>query len=230
MLQDVRYAIRAFARTPGFTAAARALARARRRRQHRHLQRRERAAAAAAAVPGRRPAGHPLEPLARPGHRRGLVLDRAVLRHQDRPSRVRAGRDRDRRQRQPDRRRRARAHRHDPRLVEPAADARRARRRSGGCSPPRRTLPAPPATAVLGHGTWMRRYGGDPRVVGALDHAERPALSDRRRAARVVLAAARGDADARRRRGRRDRCCRCRSPPNAAESARTARTTTSSAS
>ena len=38
---------------------------------------------APAALRGRGAPGHPLEPLARPGHRRGLVLDRAVLRRQD---------------------------------------------------------------------------------------------------------------------------------------------------
>ena len=57
LIQDLRYAIRAFARNPGFTAAAVLSLAHRRRRQHRDLQRRQRAAAAAAAVPGRRPAG-----------------------------------------------------------------------------------------------------------------------------------------------------------------------------
>ena len=59
-------------------------------------------------------------------------------------------RDRDRRQLQPDRRRRARARRHDPRVVEPAADARRARRCSAGCSAPTTIGRAAPARRVLG--------------------------------------------------------------------------------
>ena len=76
--------------------------------------------------------------------------------------------------------------------------------------------PARAGTAVLSHGTWMRRYGGDPRVVGRSLIAQRPAVPDRRRAAGRLHAAARGDAHARRRRGRPRCCCRCRSAPTRA--------------
>ena len=103
---------------------------------------------------------------------------------------------------QPDRRRRAGADRHDPRLVEPAADARRARRCSAGCSrrttigraaPARRcsrTARGCGATAATGRSSAASlTLNGQPyEVVGVLPAG--------------VLAAARGDADARRRRAR----------------------------
>ena len=79
--RDLRYAIRALLANPGFTAVAILSLAHRHRRQHRDLQRRERAPPASAAVRERRSAGHPLEHVARPRHRRGLVLDGAVLRH-----------------------------------------------------------------------------------------------------------------------------------------------------
>ena len=86
LIQDLRYAVRAFAPEPGLHRRGAALARDRRRRELGHLQRRQRAAAAAAAVPGCRAAGDPLEPIAGSRHRGRLVLDRAVLRHQARAS------------------------------------------------------------------------------------------------------------------------------------------------
>ena len=52
--------------------------------------------------------------------------------------------------------------------------------------PPKTTCRARPATAVLSHGTWMRRYGGDPTAIGRTLIAQRPAVSDRRRAARAA--------------------------------------------
>ena len=73
-------------------------------------------------------------------------------------------------------------------------------------------LAGAPATAVLGHGTWMRRYGGDPNVIGTSHHRQRAAPPGRRRAAGVVRAAARGDADAQRRRARRGRAAAAARP------------------
>ena len=54
-----------------------------------------------------------------------------------------------------------------------------------------RTTPARRTSRSSNHGTWLRRYGGDPRVVGTHAAAERSSLSDRRRPPSVVLAAAR---------------------------------------
>ena len=97
--------------------------------------------------------------------------------------------------------------RHDPRVVESAADARRAagarpavhagggRRRGGAGAPSSITARGCAATAAT-----RRRSAARSTLNGA-------AVSDRRRAAGVVLAAARGDADARRRRGRARSCC-----------------------
>ena len=95
-------------------------------------------------------------------------------------------RDRDRRQLEPHRRRRARTRRHDPGVVEPAADARRAAPRSASCS--RRTTigRAAPGKALLSYGTWMRRFGGDPRVLGRSLDAQRPAVRSHRRPAGVA--------------------------------------------
>ena len=69
---------------------------------------------------------------------------------------------------------------------------------------PEDDVPGRTGTAVLSHGTWLQTLRR--RSVGrrADADAERPALRDRRRAGRVVLAAARGHADARRRRERGD--------------------------
>ena len=69
---------------------------------------------------------------------------------------------------------------------------------------PEDDAPGRPATAVLSHGFWTRRFGGDRGAIGSLDHPERRELPDCRRPAGVVPAAARGAADARRGRGRRD--------------------------
>ena len=137
-------------------------------------------------------------------------------------------RDRDRRQLQPDRRRRARAHRHHPRVVEPAADARRAagarppvHRRRGSRRRRRRRHPRPRHLAAP-----LRRRSGRRRP---LADAQRPAVPDRRRAAGRLLAAARSAADARRRRAGRGAAAAAARPPTRRRSAR-ARTTTSSAS
>ena len=130
---------------------------------------------------------------------------------------------------QPDRRRRARAHRHDPRVVEPAADARRRGPTLGRLFAPKTTRPGRPgrrcsvtapgcgATAAIRSvvGRSLTLNGQPYEIVGVLP--------------RRLRSAARGDADARRRRGRGGRCCRCRSRPTPRPSA-TARTTTSSAS
>ena len=120
--------------------------------------------------------------------------------------------------------------RHDPRVVEPAADARRAAARSAGCSPPKRTSPAAPAIArSSATAPGCAATAATRSVVGRIDHAQRAAVPDRRRAAAVVLAAARGDADARRRGERRDPAAAAARRRRRRTSA-TARTTTSSAS
>ena len=97
--------------------------------------------------------------------------------------------DRDREQLQPDRRRRAGADRHDPRLLEPAADARRSRGASAASSTPPTIDRAEPArrcctTATLDAPLWRRSAGHRP-----VDHAQRSAVRDHRRPARLVLAA-----------------------------------------
>ena len=74
-------------------------------------------------------------------------------------------RDRDRRQLQPDGQRRARAHRRDSRVVEPVADAGRADRTRPALQRRRRYGPAR-RDGRSEHGTWTRRYGSDPRVLG----------------------------------------------------------------
>ena len=206
MLHAARRALRGscFCEEPRVHGRGGALDCARHRGEHVNLQRRERAAAAPASLSERRPARHSLEPLAGVGHHGGLVLHGAVLRRQDRPSGVRAGRDCDRRQRQPDGRRRAGADRHDPRVLEPAADARRARgartpvrrRRGPGGRPGHRGARSCDVDAPVRRRSERGRHV-PPR--------ERAAVSDRRRAAGVLRAASRGDADAERRRARRAR-------------------------
>ena len=198
---------------------------ARHRRQQRDLQRRQPAAPQPAALRRSRSPRHPLEPIAGPGHRRGLVLHRAVLRH-PRHRRLRRRRARHRRQRQPDRRRRAGTHRHDPGVVEPAADARRpsrarppvhrrrgSRRRRGHGAAGARHL-----AAALRRGSVRRRPVAD---------RERRLLSHRRRAAGRLHAAARRAADARRRRAGGAAAAAAARLPTRRRSAR-ARTTTSS--
>ena len=68
---------------------------------------------------------------------------------------------------------------------------------------PEDDMPGRAGTAVLGHGTWTRRFGADPGVDRPRHHAQRPAIHGRRRAAGFLLAAARGAAHAWRGRGRR---------------------------
>ena len=68
--------------------------------------------------------------------------------------------------------------------------------------------PGKTGKALLGYGTWMRRYGGDRGVVGRSPHAQRSTARGRWRSTGVLLAATRGHADARRSRG-------CRSGPAA---------------
>ncbi len=50
-------------------------------------------------------------------------------------------------------------------------------------------VPGRSGKALLGFGTWMRRYGGDSTAVGRTRADQRSAVRDRRRAARVLLAA-----------------------------------------
>ena len=202
----------------------------RHRREHRHLQRRERAAAPAAAVPGRRPPrsscgiDRPASASRKTGSRRRSISTS----RRESPRLRRASRSRSARNYNLTGDGEPGADRHDPRLVEPAADARRARRhgrlfdadddragpnRHGGAAATRRGCGATAAIrGVIGRSIMLN---GQPfEIVGVL-----PA---------VVLAAARGHADARRRRGRGDpaaAAARGRTPPSSA----TARTTTSSA-
>ena len=92
-------------------------------------------------------------------------------------TRVRAGRDRDRRQLQPDRRRRAGARRHDPRVLEPAADARRAADHRPAVHRRRRRAGTDGARAA-----WLRDVDAPlrrrHRASSAAPHAERPAVSE----------------------------------------------------
>ena len=101
--------------------------------------------------------------------------------------------------------------------------------RWAGCSTRARTCPGAAGAALLGDGTWLRRYGADPAVLGRTLVVNGQPYEIVGVLPAVVLAAARGDADARRRGGCGDR------PAAAARrrtrrSIRTPRTTTSSAS
>ena len=167
MFQDIRHGIAAFVRTPGFTVAA-VLSLAIGVGVNTSIY----SVASALllhplAVRRRRAAGDPMEPLAGPWHHRGLVFDGAVLRHQGRAAELRARRHRDWRQLQPDRRRRrARTRRDNQRVLGTAADAWGPARAWAGLFVPEEDHAGAPGTALLGHGTWMRRYGGDPNIVG----------------------------------------------------------------
>ena len=77
--------------------------------------------------------------------------------------------------------------------------------------------PGRTGTAVLHYATWMRRYGGDPRVDRPVDHAQRSAVRDHRRAPRLVLPAPRGHADTGRGRRSGDPAAAALSRPHAAE-------------
>jgi hypothetical protein len=57
----------------------------------------------------------------------------------------------------------------------------RSRRRSGAPSVPRDDIPGNEKVVVLSHGLWQRRFGGDPKVVGRAAHAERRVLHRGRR-------------------------------------------------
>ncbi len=61
--------------------------------------------------------------------------------------------------------------------------------------------PGKTGKALLGHGTWMRRYGGDRNVIGRALTLNGQPYEVVGVLPRVVLAAARGHADARRGRG-----------------------------
>ena len=86
------------------------------------------------------------------------------------------------------RRRRAGA---DSRRTGHARILRRARRHAGARPhvPARRRCARTRArVAVISHALWMRRFGGDPAVVGRIDHAGRRTARDHRRAAGGVPA------------------------------------------
>ena len=114
---------------------------------------------------GRSP-GHPVEPLARPRHRRRLVFHRAILRHQDRASapsthtaiaiggnyNLTDGGEPER----------IGTIRVSSNLLSMLG----ARAEVGRLFTADDDRPNVAGTAVLGHGTWMRRYGGDRNVVG----------------------------------------------------------------
>ncbi len=107
---------------------------------------------------------------------------------------------------------RAGAHRHDPHVVEPAADAWRAAA-LGRLFSEREDRAGAPDSAILHYGDLdapLRRRSARSRSHAP---AERPPVSNRRRAGTVVLAAARSDADARRRRRCRGRHPAAAGPP-----------------
>ena len=201
-MTPLRQLARALAPEPRLHRRGRDLAGARHRREHRAVLRQRRTPAPPASLPGARAPRHPLESIARPRHRRRLVLHRAVLRHPPGTERVQRRRDRNRRLRDAHRPRRTGAAGCASGVVESPADA----WRSTGA---RTLLPAggrhPRTDRLRGARAWRlgapvrrRSGGGRPNA-----RAERRALRDRGCASRRLLAATLGAPDARRGRGRR---------------------------
>ena len=165
MLRDLRYAIRSFLAAPGFALAAIASIAIGVGANTAIFSVASALLLEPAAVPGSGTAGDPLEPVAGPGHRRGLVFHRAVLRHQDghqgfeelaiaigananltgdgEPERI-----------------------GDIRVSSNLLPMLGARAEAGRLFGPEHDRPGVAGTAVLSHGTWMRRYGGDPAAIG----------------------------------------------------------------
>ena len=167
LVQDVRHSLRSLVRTPGFAIAA-VLSLAIGIGANAAIFTVASALLLASACPTRigRSARHPLEPVAGTRDRRGLVLDRAVLGHPRGPHRVRG----------PWRSRSApittsRATAPPERVgtirvssnLLPMLGARAAARPAVRAA---EDAPGRAGTAMLGHGTWMRRYGGDSSAVG----------------------------------------------------------------
>ena len=116
--------------------------------------------------------------------------------------RLRGGRDRDRRQLQPDGRRRAGARRRPSASRRTCCRCSACGRASAGCSRPDDDRPGRRARRCSATARGCGATAAIRDAIGRVAHAQRPAVQGHRRAAGVVLAAARSDADAGRRRGR----------------------------
>ena len=205
MPTDVRDALRGFAKQPEFRGRGGPVAGPGGRRQHGHLQRRQRAAAPPAALSAGRPPRDPLEPLARPRHHartgsrpRSTSTSGTARRASSRSAIVYGANENLTGDGEPERIATVRV--------------------SSNLLPMLGAQPAAGRLFTAEEDTQTPAEHGDPRLrdVGPPlrqrserrrppHRAERTAVSDRRRAARVVLAAARGRADARQRRRRRPR-------------------------
>ena len=170
ILRDTRYAIRQLMRTPGFTARRHPDAGARHRRHQRHLQRRQRRAAAAAALP---------EP-------DSLVRVHEILQKFGRFS-VAPATFLDWRQQNTVFERIGGAQLGGATLVGANGAERIARRpvswdifdllqvtpALGRTFRAEEDAPGKDNVVILSHGMWQRRFGGDPHVLGQIDHAQR---------------------------------------------------------
>ena len=167
VLQDVRYGCADAAQEPGLRGRGDPDARPRHRRQHRDLLRRPRRAAAVAAVRRRRPA----RPRARRTRRARASRTGASRRSEIEDYRDTEPDARGRRRvpldvLRPPRADRARARPDGRRLGQLLRRARRAAASSGRTFLPGEDKNGAEAVLVLSARYWMRRFGGDPSVVG----------------------------------------------------------------
>ena len=168
-----------------------------------------------------------LEQLSWPQHRGRLVFDRPILRHQKRSSRLRATRHRHRRELQPYWLRRTRTRWDHPSVVKSALVLGQ-HAALGRTFVPDEDGPGRNATAILSYGTWARRFGSDPRLLGKRSFSTacrmRSWVSCRARFPYLAKLCPRSTAPSRPR-----SCCRFRCQP-ARRRIATMKTTTSSAS